>query len=447
YVAESVSMTGGFTKKIAIKRILPKLVKEPRFVRMFLDEARLSLRFNHANIVSVLDIGESDSTYFIVMEFVEGTNAKQLLEHQAKRGGQMPVPLAVWILTQVLSGLQYAHDLRDSDGKHFGIVHRDISPPNILISWNGEVKLTDFGLAKATTQLESTDPGVVKGKYAYLSPEAAHLQAVDHRADIFSVGILAYEMLTGQRLFKGKNDYETIAFVRKATVPSMRRYNPRVPERLETIIGKSLAKSVDERYQTADEFAEDLLDWLFEAGNKVSSRDLIRYIRDFQAAKEAEDRLREAKSQKELSSGGGNLIIGLIQEEMLNFRSLGATGEEQQEGPVGSTPIVSTLTDVPTPRSADPSRPLDLDLGGFSAKPPPSQADVPSLSALLQDAETSNSEATPLVASSQSQSVAQAEIRAKPPVPTGDNGNPLVKVVIVMAIIMVGLLVYALTAT
>jgi len=229
-------------------------------------------------------------------------------------------------------------------------------------------------------------------------------------------------------------------------VPSMRRYNPRIPERLEAIIRKSLAKSVAERYQTADEFAEDLLDWLFEAGNKVSSRDLIRYIRDFQASKEAEDRLREAESQKERSPGGGNLIIGLIQEEMLNFRSLGATGEEQQEGPVGSKPIVGNLTDVPVPRPADPSRPLDLGEFTEGAKPP-SQADVPSFSALLQDAETSNSEATPLVGASQSQSVAQAQIRAKPPVPTGDNNNPLVVVIIIMAIMMVGLLIYAHSAT
>ncbi len=447
YVAESVSMTGGFTKKIAIKRILPKLVKEPRFVRMFLDEARLSLRFNHANIVSVLDIGESDSTYFIVMEFVEGTNIKQLLEHQAKRGGQMPVQLVVWIITQILSGLQYAHDLRDTDtGKHFGIVHRDISPPNILLSWNGEVKLTDFGLAKATTQLESTDPGVVKGKYAYLSPEAAHLKEVDHRADIFSVGILAFEMLTGRRLFKGKNDYETIAFVRQATVPSLRRYNPRVPERLEAIIRKALAKNIDDRYQTADAFAEDLLNWLFSAGTKVSSRDLIRYIRDFQAAKEAEDRLRESESQKERSPGGGNLIISLIQEEMLNFRSLGSTGEDQ--GPVGSKPLLADA-DVPTPRPADPSRPLDIgEFAGGTAKPP-SQADVPTLSALLHDADTSNSDATPVANPSQSQSQAAKPQggRAKPPVPTGNEQNPLIKVIVVMAILIVLLLIYAVTAT
>src|SRR5690606_10863863 len=190
YVAEAESMAG-FKKKVAIKRVLPSLLKEERFLRMFLDEARLSLRFNHANIVTVFDIGKSASTYFIVMEYVEGTNLKFILQYLARRRRPMPVHHAVWLLNEILKGLDYAHNLRDSDtGREIGIVHRDISPPNILVSWNGEVKLTDFGLAKASTQLESTDPGVVKGKFAYLSPEAAEGREVDRRADLFAVGIL-----------------------------------------------------------------------------------------------------------------------------------------------------------------------------------------------------------------------------------------------------------------
>src|SRR5690606_5526464 len=151
------------------------LLKDERFVRMFLDEARLSLHLTHANIVSVFDIGTSSSTYFIVMEYVEGTNLKYLLPFMSRRRTPMPIHLTVWILNEILKGLSYAHNLRDPEsGRLLGIVHRDISPPNILISWNGEVKLTDFGLAKASTQLESTDPGVVKGKFAYLSAEATN---------------------------------------------------------------------------------------------------------------------------------------------------------------------------------------------------------------------------------------------------------------------------------
>ena len=231
YVAEAESMAG-FKKKVAIKRILPSLLKDDRFVRMFLDEARLSLHLSHANIVSVFDIGKSSSTYFIVMEYIEGTNLKFILQYLSRRRAAMPVHMAVWIVNEILKGLDYAHNLSDPEtGRPFGIVHRDISPPNILASWNGEVKLTDFGLAKATTQLESTDPGVVKGKFSYLSPEAASGLEVDHRADLFAVGILAWEMLTGRRLFLGESDYQTVEQVRKAEVPSLRDYNPRRPAR------------------------------------------------------------------------------------------------------------------------------------------------------------------------------------------------------------------------
>lgn len=355
YVAEAESMAG-FKKKVAIKRILPGLIKDQRFVRMFLDEARLSLRLNHANIVSVFDIGESESTYFIVMDFVHGTNLKTLLESQAKRGGPMPVPLTVFIINEVLKGLSYAHSLPDSEtGRPLGIIHRDISPPNILISWNGEVKLTDFGLAKATTQLESTDPGVVKGKYSYLSPEAARGEEIDHRADLFAAGILAFEMLTGRRLFRGKNDYQTIALVRACEVPSIRSYNPQVPEELEKILLRSLDKDINARYQSADDFSDALLGFLFSKGLKVGSRDLVSFCRPIREDQEAERRAAEKQAAEERSPGGNNLIINLINEEMLHFRSLG--GEDKKDAP-GAQPVVPLADGAPL----DPSKPLDVDV-------------------------------------------------------------------------------------
>ncbi|PCC70744.1 serine/threonine protein kinase [Nannocystis exedens] len=356
YVAEAESMAG-FKKKVAIKRILPGLIKDQRFVRMFLDEARLSLRLAHANIVSVFDIGESDSTYFIVMDFVHGINMKTLLEHQVKRGGPMPVALTVFILNEVLKGLAYAHRLTDSEtGRPLGIIHRDISPPNILISWNGEVKLTDFGLAKATTQLESTDPGVVKGKYSYLSPEAARAEEIDARADLYAAGILGFEMLTGRRLFRGKNDYETIALVRAGEVPSIRQYNPQVPEDLEQVLFKALHKDISQRYQTADDFAEALLGFLFTHRLKVSARDLIDFCRPVREEQEAERRAAESKAQQERSPGGNNLIINLINEEMLHFRSLGQ--EDKKEAAAGAQPVVA----IGEAKALDPSQPLDVDV-------------------------------------------------------------------------------------
>ncbi len=385
YVAEAESMAG-FKKKVAIKRILPGLIKDQRFVRMFLDEARLSLRLNHANVVSVFDIGESENTYFIVMDFVHGTNLKTLLEHQAKRGGTVPVALTVWVLNEILKGLAYAHKLTDSEtGRPIGIVHRDISPPNILVSWNGEVKLTDFGLAKATTQLESTDPGVVKGKYSYLSPEAARGEEIDHRADVFSTGILAFEMLTGRRLFRGKNDYQTISLVRACDVPSVRSYNPSVPEDLEAVLMKALAKDINDRYADADDFSDALLQFLFSNRLKIGARDLTDYCRPIREEMEAEKRVQEKKAQEERSPGGNNLIINLINEEMLHFRSLGEGEKPAQEG-LASEPVVavgertgSSISGVSNPgvsksgaskpgsgrgniADVDPSRPLDVDV-------------------------------------------------------------------------------------
>jgi eukaryotic-like serine/threonine-protein kinase len=349
YVAEAESMAG-FKKKVAIKRILPNLVKDDRFVRMFLDEARLSLHLSHANIVTVFDIGKSSSTYFIVMEYVEGINLKGILQEFARRRITFPVQLTVWILNEVLKGLDYAHRLRDPEtGRQLGIVHRDISPPNILLSWNGEIKLTDFGLAKASTQLESTDPGVVKGKFSYLSPEAASGLEVDARADIFAVGILAYEMLTGRRLFLGESDYQTVQMVRAAEVPSITAQNPEVTGDLEAIIRKALARDVDARYQSASDMADDLLGFLFSRSLKVSARDLTTIIADLRKKQP----LIQAPKPDE-----SNVILKLIEDEFADIRSLGADAEAEDGPPTGSEPLTS-FSDY------DPASPLALD--GFDA--------------------------------------------------------------------------------
>jgi eukaryotic-like serine/threonine-protein kinase len=345
YVAEAESMAG-FKKKVAIKRILPGLLKDDRFVRMFLDEARLSLHLNHANIVSVFDIGKSQSSYFIVMEYVEGTNLKYILQYLSRKKKPVPVHLAVWVLNEILKGLDYAHNLRDPEtGGKLSVVHRDISPPNILISWNGEVKLTDFGLAKASTQVESTDPGVVKGKFSYLSPEAASGQEVDSRADIFAVGIVAWEMLTGRRLFLGESDYQTVELVRKAEVPSIARINADVPDELEKIIRRALLPDTDRRYQTASEFADDLLGFLFSRSLKVSSRDLSDLLEEM--------RRSQPKSETAPQASQSNLILKLIDEEFLHFKSL---DEDSDADPTGSQPLDS----LAAPGDYDPSAPLSL---------------------------------------------------------------------------------------
>ena len=391
WVAQSVSVAG-FKKKVAIKRILPGLLKDDRFVRMFLDEARLSLHFNHANVVSVFDLGKSDETYFIVMEYVEGTTLKQILEHLQAKRQRVPLPLVIWILNETLKGLQYAHDLNDPDtGEALHVVHRDISPPNLLISWNGEVKLTDFGLAKATSQLESTDQGVVKGKFSYLSPEAAHGQPVDGQTDIFAVGILAYEMLTMRRLFLGETDYQTVEAVREAKVPSIRAQNPEVHPELERIILKSLAREQSERYKTAADFADELLDFLFEHKLKVSARDLSRLMAPLRVEREEKEAKEKAEGKREMT-----LIEQLMAEELANFRSIDDNSDSGDAAPAGSrslledydssAPLVDGLDDLIGP--AEPSGPpLTAPLTAGSGSVPRPDAPIPTAPEDLPDAD------------------------------------------------------------
>jgi serine/threonine protein kinase len=310
-VAESLQ---GFRKNIAIKRILPALTQNKKFVAMFLDEARLSLSLQHANVVQVFDIGHSEDTYFIVMEYVDGVDLKALIEWRRRLGKRLPIAVTLNIINEICKGLAYAHELVNPEtDRPVGIVHRDISPPNVLISRQGEVKVADFGLAKATSQLETTEPGVVKGKMSYLSPEAARGEEVDSRADIFSVGILLYELLTGKRLFYGETDYQTVELVRNANVPPIRAQNPDVEQELEDVVRKALARKVEDRFQSATDLQEELAKYSYSRGLKVISRDVADLVRAC-----LEDRAAE-------SSGGrrrAGILDTLLQDEINKFTSV-----------------------------------------------------------------------------------------------------------------------------
>jgi len=318
FKANAVSMEG-FEKLVAIKKVLPGLTEDDRFLRMFLDEARLSLFLNHANIVQVFDIGTgADGAYFIVMQFIDGANLKKITGTLAERGSKLPLELAVFIAMDVCKGLAYAHNKRSTDGQPLGIVHRDISPPNILISREGEVKIMDFGLAKATGNLEKTDPGVVKGKFGYLSPEAAHGEEVDLRTDIFAVGIVLWEMLAGRRLFHGESDYETLHLVRKAEVPSLRSFNPDVPAELEAIVRKSLAQDKLQRFSSCQEFGSVLTQFLFGRGLTVTSYDLSALVNRVVGAERRAPR-----------AGEPSAIDLVVQHEINKFVSLEDGGEAE----------------------------------------------------------------------------------------------------------------------
>ena len=308
FLGEATSVQG-FKKRVAIKRVLPHLASHTNFIGMFLDEARLGARLTHANIVSVFDIGKSDNSFFIVMEFVDGTNLKKIMETLRAKREHFPLKDVIHIAMETCRGLSYAHELLDDDGNPVDLVHRDVSPPNILISKRGEVKVTDFGLAKARTQLERTDPGVVKGKFSYLSPEVATGQDVDERADIFALGVCMWEMLAGRRLFLGDTDYATVQAVSNADVPSLVGVHPEVDPQFEALLLKSLARDPADRFPRAREFGDALASYLFHHQMKVTSWDIASLV------KAALERQKSVPPQP-------MMIDGMIQEELGRFTSL-----------------------------------------------------------------------------------------------------------------------------
>jgi eukaryotic-like serine/threonine-protein kinase len=324
-VAESIE---GFKKSVAIKRVLPNLTKNQKFVAMFLDEARLSLFLQHANIVQVFDISRTpDNAYFLVMEYVDGCNLKSLIERQKQKNRRMDLAHSIYLMMECCKALHYAHSLEHPEtNEPLGIVHRDISPPNILLSKNGEIKLVDFGLAKANSQVEFTDPGVVKGKFSYLSPEAASGLEVDARADVFAVGILLWELFTGRRLFYGETDYQTVELVRQARVPSMAALNPEIEPELESIVRKALARDPQDRYTHAADLGDALTQYLFSRRMKVTARDIAALVRDTQV----EMMRKRSAAPKE------SLIDALIQDEMAKMTSLLESEGSAVEGRPGT---------------------------------------------------------------------------------------------------------------
>jgi serine/threonine-protein kinase len=316
-VSESLQ---GFKKPVAIKRVLPHLTSNPLFVAMFLDEARLSLFLQHANVVQVFDISKAeDGTYFLVMEYVEGCDLKALIAHQQARR-TIDIGLVLHIMIEASKGLHYAHMLEHPQtNAPLSIVHRDVSPPNIMLSKNGEVKVVDFGLAKADSQVEITDEGVVKGKFSYLSPEAAWGKEVDARTDVFALGIITWEMLTGRRLFFNEDPHKTIELVRAARVPSISALNPKVDADLDAVVRRALARQPEDRTPTAADYADELSHHLFERGLKVTSRDLANAVNAVRAAKKP-------------SSSAQSLINALIADEVAMMVSL-VEDKAKIEGP------------------------------------------------------------------------------------------------------------------
>jgi serine/threonine-protein kinase len=307
--AESEGLQG-FRKQVAIKRVLPHLSSKKKFISMFLDEARLSAQLSHSNCVQVFDIGVGDAAFFIVMEFVDGANLKTIIEHLKKTGRDFPVEAGVYLALEICKGLAYAHELTDTNGVPLHIVHRDMSPPNVLVTKHGEVKIVDFGLAKANSQLEKSEPGIIKGKFSYLSPEAAMGQDVDARTDIFAVGIILWELLAGQRLFLGETDFQTVKKVQASVVPPISQINKKVPSELERVINRALARDPAQRFPTARALGQELSKFMFRYAVPVSTFDIENLV---QGAMRERQRFRPQQA---------SIIDKLIEEALFEFTSL-----------------------------------------------------------------------------------------------------------------------------
>ncbi len=284
----------GFEKRLVIKRILPHLAADKTFVSMFIDEAKLTAQLVHPKIVQVTDFGDVAGQYFIALEYIDGFDALALLRTSAQRQLRIPVPICVFVTTEVLDALDYAHNAKDSEGRPMHLVHRDISPSNVFISHRGDVKLGDFGIAHAQKRESKTQAGTLKGKYGYMSPEQVVGTPIDGRSDIFAVGIVLAEMLMGRRLFTAPNDLDVLLMVRDGRLERLDKYCRDIPPELDRIVRTALKKRAAERYQTTAEFREALGDLMFASGFRVGSADLSRVAKDyFDPSPQALDRLRE----------------------------------------------------------------------------------------------------------------------------------------------------------
>jgi len=259
FLAKSLGAMG-FERLVAIKLIRTHLTEDSDFVKMFLDEARIAMHLHHRNIVQTSDLEKANETYFIAMEFVHGVNGYDLYERVAERGEWIDLPLALYIISEACKGLHFAHTRCSANGTPLGIVHRDVSPQNILLSFEGEVKIMDFGIAKATERLHQTMPGIVKGKYAYMAPEILHDQEADGRVDVFAAGVVLYELLTRENPFAGGNAVETIEAVLGKKVMPPTEKSGAGSRALDKIVLKALAKNPDHRFQTARELSDALTD-------------------------------------------------------------------------------------------------------------------------------------------------------------------------------------------
>ena len=301
----------GFSKVVALKRVLPDLSATPGFVEMFLDEARLAARLDHPNIVRIHDFGESYGQHFMAMEYLPGEDLARVLAQAVKSGQRIPVDLVATMFQAAAEGLHFAHELTDALGVPLGVVHRDVNPSNIMVTYQGAVKVLDFGIAKAVSNLHRTQAGEMKGKFSYLAPEQVTGSAVDRRADVFGLGIALWEALGGRRLFARENGFASAQAVLNAPVPTLRSLHVDMSHELEAIAMKALERNPADRFQTAAEFADALDAYFSGRTGRPSARHVAAYM---------EQLFGERRAQAKRSIAQGRHLSELVSSVM---RSLG----------------------------------------------------------------------------------------------------------------------------
>lgn len=362
--------TRGFAKTVAIKTMLQTLSDDPLFEQMFLDEAQLAAQIHHPNVVEIMDLGEENDVLYQVMEYVDGEALGQILWVTAKNKKRIPIAIGVRMITDACVGLHAAHELRSVDGTHLNLVHRDISPQNILVTYDGVVKIVDFGVAKAAGRTASeTTAGQIKGKAPYMSPEQALGKTIDRRTDLFAMGIVLYQVATGKHPFRGESDLATLHNILYQEVPSPRFVDPKFPRPLEAVIHKALARDPDKRFQTAAEMASALQRVFPPTQRPAQVSDVGAYLRDLMG--DVGDKRRKA------------LAEAIRRADSRSSRNTAAEASGSTLLPL--TEIAVEESSVSARRVVEPTQRIDMDIGAR-----PSAPGLDALAGLQRPSQTSN---------------------------------------------------------
>jgi serine/threonine-protein kinase len=342
YLASQTALAG-FEKLIVIKRILPNLSREARFVEMFLDEARIAATLNHPNVVQIFDLGRIQGQYFIAMEYLPGESLSTIIRGCRRRKIRIPPELAAGMILQAAEGLHHAHTRTARDGSPLGIVHRDVSPQNVFVLYDGGVKVVDFGIAKAELRSTKTQTGTLKGKYAYMSPEQIAGEELDGRSDVFALGVVLWECLARRKLFNQENDLKLLQAVTEQDAPSPREVDPQVPELLAEITKKALARNRDQRYQSAAEFRSALRLYLKASASDWDNVVIGNFMQDLFS-----DRIKEKRQLIESAQSSDSSIQDYLFGDLSDY--LSDTEHSVPRSPVSGSAIIPQLRGIAAPK-------------------------------------------------------------------------------------------------